>query len=91
MYRGLIPAPPVCITEHGVLWNGISIWILRVSCSRCVPSQLQVHPLTGRAREIEKLLTQDKAYLTIVKNQCAVDIVLTLNPKPPLHQLLERK
>lgn len=91
MCSGLIPAPPVYITEHGVLWNGISVWLLQVSCPRYVPSQLHVHLLTDRVRETEKLLTQDKGYLTIVKNQCAIEIVLTLDPKPPLHQLLERK
>lgn len=67
MCSGLIPAPPVYITEHGVLWNGISVWLLQVSCPRYVPSQLHVHLLTDRVRETEKLLTQDKGYLTIVK------------------------
>ena len=49
--------PPSLYTEHDVLWYGISLWLVRLSCPGCAPSQLLVHLLAGRAWETEKSLT----------------------------------
>ena len=52
--RAVIPAPansPSLYTGHEVLWYGISLWLVRVSCPGHAPSQLLVHLLTGRAWE----------------------------------------
>ena len=50
------PTPPSLYTEHDVLWYGISLWLVQVSCPGYAPSQLLVHLLAGRARETEKSL-----------------------------------
>ena len=36
--------PPSLYTGHDVLWYGISLWPVWVSCPGCVPSQLLVPP-----------------------------------------------
>ena len=36
--------PPSLYAEHDVLWCGISLWPVWVSCPGCAPSQLLVHP-----------------------------------------------
>ena len=51
------PAPPSLYTGHDVLWYGIALWLVGVSCPGCAPSQLLVHLLAGRAWETEKSLT----------------------------------
>ena len=51
------PTPPHLYTEHDVLWCGISLWLLRVSCPGYAPSQLLVHLLAGRAWEAEESVT----------------------------------
>ena len=50
------PAAPSLYTEHDVLWYGIFLWLVWVSCPGCVPSQLLAHLLAGRAWETEKSL-----------------------------------
>ena len=37
------PTPPSLYTGHDVIWCGISLWPVWVSCPGCVPSQLLVH------------------------------------------------
>ena len=50
--------PPVYIhAEHDVLWYGVALWLVRVSCPGRAPSQLLVHLRAGRAWETEKSLT----------------------------------
>ena len=36
--------PPALYAEHDVIWYGVSLWSVGVSCPGCVPSQLLVHP-----------------------------------------------
>lgn len=43
--------------ECDVLRYGKSLWPIQVSCPSCDPSQLLVHPLSGRGWEPEKPLT----------------------------------
>ena len=50
------PTPPCLYTGHDVLWYGISLWRVRVSCPGSAPSQLLAHLLAGRAWETEKSL-----------------------------------
>ena len=38
------PTPPSFIVQHDVIWYGISLWPVWVSCLCCVPSQLLVPP-----------------------------------------------
>lgn len=42
---------------HGVLWSGIFLWSVWVSCLVCTSSSLLMHLLAGRAKDIEKSLT----------------------------------
>ena len=35
-----LPFPVAFIAEHAVIWSGISLWSVGVSCPSCVPSQL---------------------------------------------------
>lgn len=35
---------PALYAEHDAKWCGISIWLVGVSCSSCLPSQVLVHP-----------------------------------------------
>ena len=51
------PIPPHIYTGHDVPWYGIPLWLVRVSCPGCAPSQLLAHLLAGRAWETEKSLT----------------------------------
>ena len=51
------PTAPHLYTEHGVLWYGIPLWLVQVSCPGSAPSQLLAHLLAGRAWETEKSLT----------------------------------
>ena len=51
------PTPPSLYTEHDILWHGIPLWLVQVSCPSYAPSQLRAHLLAGRAREAEKSLT----------------------------------
>ena len=50
------PTPPSLYTGHDVPWYGILLWLVRVSCPGCAPSQLLAHLLAGRAWETEKSL-----------------------------------
>ena len=50
------PTPPSLYTGHDVLWYGISLWLVQVSCPGYAPSQLLAHLLAGRAWETEKSL-----------------------------------
>ena len=50
------PTPPSLYTEHDVLWYGIPLWLVQVSCPGYAPSQLLAHLLAGRAWETEKSL-----------------------------------
>ena len=50
------PTPPGLHTGHDVLWYGISLWLVQVSCPGYAPSQLLAHLLAGRAWETEKSL-----------------------------------
>ena len=54
--RASRPTPPRLYTEHDVLWYGICLWLVRVSCPGYAPSQLLAHLLAGRAWETEKAL-----------------------------------
>ena len=36
--------PPPFIAKHDVIWSGISLWSVWVSCPGCVPSQSLAHP-----------------------------------------------
>ena len=51
------PALPCLYTGHDVIWYGIPLWVVRVSCPGYAPSQLLVHLLAARAWETEKSLT----------------------------------
>ena len=51
------PTPPCLYTGHYILWYGISLSLVQVSCPGYAPSQLLVHLLAGRAWETEKSLT----------------------------------
>jgi len=55
----LVYSSSLC-TEHEVIWYGIPLWPVWVSCPGYGPSQLLVHLLAGRALEAEKCLTQYK-------------------------------
>ena len=55
--RATRPTPPCLYTGHDVLWYGIPLWLVRVSCPGYAPSQLLAHLLAGRAWETEKCLT----------------------------------
>lgn len=35
---------PALYAEHNIIWSGISLWSVGVSCLSCVPSQLLGHP-----------------------------------------------
>ena len=50
------PTTPSLYTERDVLWYGISLWLVRVSCPGSAPSQLLAHLLANRAWETEKSL-----------------------------------
>ena len=47
--------PPSLYTKHDVIWYGIPLWIVWVSCPGCVPSQLLVHSQPLLAGQDEKL------------------------------------
>ena len=49
----LLANSPSLYTEHDVLWCGISLWLVWVSCPGSAPSQLLAHLLAGRAWETE--------------------------------------
>ena len=51
------PTHPCLYTGHDILWYGIPLWLVRVSCPGHAPSQLLAHLLAGRAWETEKSLT----------------------------------
>ena len=40
--------PPSLYTEHDIIWYGISLWPVGVSCPGCVLSQLLVPPQPSR-------------------------------------------
>jgi len=42
------PPPQLCIAQHEVIWYGIRLWSITVSCPSCVPSQLLLHPQPTR-------------------------------------------
>ena len=46
---------PILYTEHDVIWYGISLWPVWVSCPGCVPSQRLVPPAYSLAGQYEKL------------------------------------
>lgn len=52
--------PPLCfITEHDVIWHGISLLSVRIICPGCITSQLLVHPkFTHWGEELETLTLQ---------------------------------
>ena len=66
-----IPAPqltpPSLYIEHDVIWYGISLWPVWVSCPGYAPSQFPVHLLSSRAWEAKKSLTWYKHYLATTK------------------------
>ena len=39
----LASLPPSFIAKHDIIWSGISLWSVGVSCPSCVPSQLFLH------------------------------------------------
>lgn len=41
--------PPSLYTGHDILWCGIFLWPVQITCPSCVLSSLFVHFLTGRA------------------------------------------
>ena len=47
---------PSLYTGHDIIWYGILLWPVWVSCPGYAPSQLLVHLLAGRAWETEKSL-----------------------------------
>ena len=51
------PTAPSLYTGHDILWYGILLWLVQVSCPGRAPSQLLVHLLAGRAWETEQSLT----------------------------------
>ena len=63
----LLANSPSLYTEHDVLWYGISLWLVQVSCPGHAPSQLLVHLLAGRDWETEKSLAWDKRNLATTK------------------------
>ena len=64
------PTLPSLYTEHDILWYGISLWLVRVSCPGRAPSQLLVHLLAGRAWESEKSLTYKRYLATTKTSEC---------------------
>jgi len=46
LHNSLFLVPPAFVAEHDIVWYGISLWSVGISCPGCVLSQLLVHPQT---------------------------------------------
>lgn len=73
----LLANSPSLYIGHKVLWYGISLCPVWVSCTGCAPSQLLVCLHAGSAWEAEKTLTAQQQ----LKLQLTISIILSLNPK----------
>lgn len=81
--RLLASFPHSLCTEHDAIWYRISLWPLWGQPMWLCPSQLLMPSslLTGRACKDESPCPSKKTTWQQLKHQCAINVILILNPK----------